>query len=345
MKFMKPILRVSRKLLNVIIMALFGFLKLRALYTFIYSRAVRLELSRIYKSLYENSKKRNGMFTERDLFLIRRNTHRLEKGLLMQPRREIFALDYIEEHVNLVIIFMFRLNNDQIKWACEVLDQYFSVTDSSSKRYVKAKTKFYENYNRTQIDQAKPLRIPYQYVRPNNDHRTLTDLLRNRKSVRWYEKSKVPHEVLIDAVEHALMSPSSCNRQAYRYYATTNFDDAEKIANISGGTGGWAHNIPAILVLTASQDLINGPEDMFTSTIDASLSVLPLILRLEEKGYATCIINWVGTYAREKKIRSVLPIKDSERVVLSIAVGKASIDGEVASSIRKDVECTITILT
>ena len=30
-------------------------------------------------------------------FLLRRGTHRLEKGLCMRPRRDIFALNYIEE--------------------------------------------------------------------------------------------------------------------------------------------------------------------------------------------------------------------------------------------------------
>ena len=30
-------------------------------------------------------------------FLLRRNVHRLEKGLLMRPRKPVFALDFIEE--------------------------------------------------------------------------------------------------------------------------------------------------------------------------------------------------------------------------------------------------------
>ena len=34
---------------------------------------------------------------EESCALLRRNIHRLEKGLLMRPRRAVFALDYIEE--------------------------------------------------------------------------------------------------------------------------------------------------------------------------------------------------------------------------------------------------------
>ena len=32
-----------------------------------------------------------------NMFLLRRNVHRLEKGLLMRPRRSVFGLKYIEE--------------------------------------------------------------------------------------------------------------------------------------------------------------------------------------------------------------------------------------------------------
>ena len=32
--------------------------------------------------------------------LLRRNTHRLEKGLTMIPRRDVFAVEYIEETVD-----------------------------------------------------------------------------------------------------------------------------------------------------------------------------------------------------------------------------------------------------
>ena len=35
-----------------------------------------------------------------NVFLLRRNVHRLEKGLLMRPRRPVFGLKYIEELVN-----------------------------------------------------------------------------------------------------------------------------------------------------------------------------------------------------------------------------------------------------
>ena len=66
-----------------------------------------------------------------NLFLLRRNIHRIEKGLLMKERRNVFALDYIQETVNMLgCVYKEHGNDIQIQWAFDVLNEYFSVTDS-----------------------------------------------------------------------------------------------------------------------------------------------------------------------------------------------------------------------
>ena len=68
-----------------------------ALYYSLFSRAFRREMhavlhgSRVHQ--LQSQSQRTGEY------LLRRNIHRLEKGLLMRPPRKVFALDYIEETV------------------------------------------------------------------------------------------------------------------------------------------------------------------------------------------------------------------------------------------------------
>ena len=66
-------------------------------------------------------------------FLLRRNTHRLEKGLIMRPRREVFALDYIEETVNQYAVCkeLNAVNETELQWVHDVLSDYFSCVGSS----------------------------------------------------------------------------------------------------------------------------------------------------------------------------------------------------------------------
>ena len=72
-----------------------------------------------------------------NVFLLRRNVHRLEKGLLMRPRRPVFGLKYIEELVNVYERLVSKdLENDesivdQLIWARDVLTKYFSVVENN----------------------------------------------------------------------------------------------------------------------------------------------------------------------------------------------------------------------
>ena len=61
--------------------------------------------------------------------LLRRNVHRLEKGLVMRPRQAVFAEDYVEETVAELcrLRAMGGLDPIEEKWATDVLAEYFRV--------------------------------------------------------------------------------------------------------------------------------------------------------------------------------------------------------------------------
>lgn len=59
-----------------------------------------------------------------------RNTHRIEKGLLMRPGKDVFAKNYIEETVN-SFKGVWKNHEDrlnlQLKWFYDVLNKYFTI--------------------------------------------------------------------------------------------------------------------------------------------------------------------------------------------------------------------------
>ena len=70
-------------------------------------------------------------------YLLRRNLHLLEKGLLMRPRRDVFALDYIQETVDCYSrALQFARTSprlvcrSELHWAADVLTRYFDVSGS-----------------------------------------------------------------------------------------------------------------------------------------------------------------------------------------------------------------------
>jgi hypothetical protein len=83
--------------------------------------------------------------------LLRRNTHRLEKGLVMRPRRPVFAEDYILETVQCYVhaIKGGKLYADEKRWAESVLSMYFNEVEDT--RVIK---KAREMFNKATSEQS-----------------------------------------------------------------------------------------------------------------------------------------------------------------------------------------------
>jgi hypothetical protein len=88
---------------------------------------------------YEQSLKEIGETS----ILLRRNIHKLEKGLIMQPRRDVFAEGVIGETVKIYerAIKDGNLNTEEKKWFTDVLTKYFTVVKNTN-TIIKAREKF-----------------------------------------------------------------------------------------------------------------------------------------------------------------------------------------------------------
>ena len=62
--------------------------------------------------------------------LLRRNIHRIEKGLIMQPRKSIFALDYIEETQSAFLLAcQSNIHQAEHCWAKDILTEFYRSVD------------------------------------------------------------------------------------------------------------------------------------------------------------------------------------------------------------------------
>jgi len=102
------------------------------------------------KAAYQQSLKDIGVTS----VLLRRNIHRLEKGLIMQPRRDVFAEDYISETVKIYqrALSLKSLDSDERKWVADVLAEYFNVV-KDTKTIEKARRTFNAISNTKQDDE------------------------------------------------------------------------------------------------------------------------------------------------------------------------------------------------
>jgi nitroreductase len=275
--------------------------------------------------------------------LLRRNTHRLEKGLIMQPRRASFAEGYIEETVDCYLSAQRQgtLREDEMRWAGDVLEHYFTVV-SDTPVIARAREQFAKA---TPVDGNTSIKsVPYPHKElPATEITTeqLHTLFKRRRSTRWFQARPIADELIHQAVTMASLAPSACNRQPYECYVINDTKRAAKVAGFAGGTVGFAENIPALIVIVGDLNAYPAERDRHCIYIDSGLAAMQLMLAFETLGLSTCPINWPDVEHREVKMQKELGLKVHQRPVMLMAVGYADPEGGIPFSAKKPAEVLI----
>lgn len=274
-------------------------------------------------------------------YLLRRNIHRLEKGIIMKPRRDIFALDYIDETVKCYEKAVLGKGEDisestELQWAHDVLEQYFNIVGSNS-AIEKVKSRFLALNKPSQNGMQ---RVPYKRNTDEPSPVNYDDFLKlsyRRRSVRWYLQKPVPRELIDKAVAAAALSPSACNRQPFEFRIFDDPDVVKKVASIPMGTKGFSQNFPVIVVVVGKLRAYFSERDRHVIYIDGALASMSFMYALETLGLSSCPINWPDIEDREKLMTSSLGLEPDERVVMLISVGYADPDGMIPYSQKKEL--------
>jgi nitroreductase len=278
--------------------------------------------------------------------MLRRNVHRLEKGLVMTPRQPVFAEDYIGETVAEFgrCLELGGLDPAEEKWARDVLTGYFAaISDTPSIQDARARFHAHaaETLRSIGVVEAGAASAP----RPRNagvssgiDYDAFLALCRQRRSVRWFLPQVVPESLVERAVAAAAQAPSACNRQPFLYRYFGQSTDAARIASIALGTAGYAQNIPALVVVLGDLAAYPYERDRHLVYIDAALATMQFMLALETQGLASCPINWPDIESCERKMTEALALPAHIRPILLVALGYPDPVGGVPFSAKKPVD-------
>ncbi|WP_394146926.1 nitroreductase family protein [Shewanella atlantica] len=270
--------------------------------------------------------------------LLRRNTHRLEKGLSMQPRREVFAEEFIVETANCFsqCVTADRICEQELKWAEDVLNSYFSsVTHTAN---IAEAYGIFSQACQSGESVCEQLSVPYEYqelTKSEIDTDAFTALCKQRRAVRWFTNQQIADADINRAIEIASLAPSACNRQPFEFYVANDRELAPSIAKFAGGTSGFVDNIPCTIVVVGDLSAYPAERDRHVIYIDGSLAAMQLMLALETMGLSSCPINWPDLDVPEQKMAKRLGLKAYERPIMLIAVGYAAPEGMIPFSQKK----------
>lgn len=308
-----------------------------SLYYLILNRSFMREHQAVLKGkirYYESLEK-----IEDSCVLLRRNIHRLEKGLIMQPRRDIFGKAFIGETVDAFVLAVKKdiLKENEGNWFNDVLNKYFDVV-ASDPEIDEEKFKYNQICQENEIlTQHKS--IPYNYndiKKTDISFEQLEVLFKQRRSVRWYKDKPVDSNLINKAVDIATQAPSACNRQPFKFYTVINKEKVQKVADCAMGTVGFSHNLQMIIAVVGDLSSYPAERDWHVIYIDGSLVTMQLMLALETLGLSTCAINWPDVENREQKLDKLLNLNKYERTIMLLAVGYADPQGGIPFSQKKN---------
>ena len=137
------------------------------------------------------------------------------------------------------------------------------------------------------------------------------ETIRKRKSVRSYEPTPIPEQVLTQVLDAARLAPSAGNAQPWHFIIVR---DGDKRARIAKGCryGRFLAESPAVIVACGDQ---KASPNWYA--IDTAIALEHLVLATTALGLGTC---WIGAFDKEF-IREMLKLPERFDIVALMALG------------------------
>lgn len=147
----------------------------------------------------------------------------------------------------------------------------------------------------------------------------ILEIIKNRRSVRAFQKKEIPDKVVEKLIEALIWAPSAGNLQSRKFYFI--FD--ENLKKDLAKAGQWqSFLVQAPLVIVGCADCKIGEkygergENLF-SICDVSASFQNMMLQAYSEGLGTC---WVGAFD-EKEVAKILNLPENLKPVAISPVG------------------------
>ncbi len=154
----------------------------------------------------------------------------------------------------------------------------------------------------------------------------LSDLFKNRKSVRDYLDRAVEREKIMMCLEAARWAPSACNSQPWKFIVIDDKELKDKLCDKAFGgiysMNTFCKKAPVIVVVISEESkFLARVGGMFRGTkyylIDIGIAGEHFVLQAQDLGLGTCWIGWFN----EQGVKSALNIPQDKKIDILIALG------------------------
>lgn len=203
-----------------------------------------------------------------------------------------------------------------------------------STQWAARKIKRYEKFQSSQ----SPALVT-EYVKTTCTYEDILDAIKTRRSIRQYVDKPVEDKV-IDKIASVLdWSPTSCNRQPTRVYATNNPDIARKCVTLHRGAACFTDiYAPLFLMFCADSRLYEMPAEVALPHVDVALGVQNCLLVAHCLGISLTLLTCATLGIREEhNLREIFGVPQYFQIVVSAVGGYVNRGTEIPARKNKEL--------
>lgn len=269
---------------------------------------------------------------------ILKTQHSIEKGLSLKNTRLGFGLSIIDLLESLLLEYIDRGNSiesEAVKISLDTMNEY---VDFHRRNNHEPKISFKLHNLLQSINPMQEKHGGFKDV-SRNDVISFRDakfesFVKSRYSIRDFADTDVDIDVIKEAINIALNTPSACNRQSWNVRIVSG-SYIGFINDNQNGNRGFGEKINKYLIVTSDLKSFSKPRERNQAFIDGGLFAMNLLLALHHKGLATIPMSASLNAQQESNIRNKFELNDSEVLIMFIALGHYPQEFKVAFSKRK----------
>jgi nitroreductase len=169
-------------------------------------------------------------------------------------------------------------------------------------------------------------------------------ILKNRHSVRKYDKKKIPDKLIEEIIELASNSPSACNRQMIKAYYVKSNEGKELIKKYGQGFSTFNTDNANFFVITFDLGAHHVIGERNQGYFNAGLFSMNLVNILHSYEIGACFVQFANSSQDEEYIKENLGIPQSERIAVFISFGYYEDKCTILYSDRKPVKDILKIV-
>jgi nitroreductase len=186
------------------------------------------------------------------------------------------------------------------------------------------------------IEIGGTLKISKNKIEAMNSRNDFKSFCHMRYSVRDFQFKPVSDDLVSNAIEIAIKTPSVCNRQAWKVYLYRD-DNAQEILKYQNGSASFKTSIQTVVLITGTLTSFSNNErnQVF---IDGGLFSMSLIYAFHSLSLGVCPLNTAYFAKDEALLHNKMKIPNSEVPIMMLAIGHLKDEFLVAKSRRKQVK-------